>query len=50
VAYTFNLPPDVIADFDIINFDIAFDSYVGLVRHVLNGHEFEQDVPPRSRC
>jgi hypothetical protein len=31
-------------DIDLIEIDIGIDDYVGLVRHVFNGHEFEQDV------
>ena len=32
-------------DIDVVDNDIGIDYYVGLVRHVLHGHEFEQDVP-----
>lgn len=31
-------------DLDILDIDIGIDHYVGLVRHVLNRHEPEQDV------
>lgn len=32
-------------DIDILDIDIGIDYYVGLVRHMLHGYEFEQDVP-----
>jgi hypothetical protein len=31
-------------DIDILDIDIGIDYYVGMVRHVLYGHEFEQDI------
>jgi hypothetical protein len=42
-------PPDFILvaeDIDIhfLDIDIGIDCYVSLVRHMLNGHEFEQDI------
>jgi hypothetical protein len=43
------MPPDdtlIAEDIDILDIDIGIDYYVGLVRHVLNWHEFEQDVQP----
>ncbi len=30
----------------MLDIDIGVDHYVGLVSHVLNLHESEQDVPP----
>jgi hypothetical protein len=35
-------------DIEFLDNDIGLDYYVGLVRYVLNGHEFEQDVPSLS--
>lgn len=33
-------------DIDILCIDIGIDPCVGLVNHMINWHEFEQDVPP----
>lgn len=43
------IPPDdslIVEDINIACLDIGIDHYVGLVRHMLNWREFEQDVPP----
>ena len=45
------MTPDVTLiaeDIDILDNDIGLDYYIGLVRYVHHGHEFEQDVPSLS--